>query len=57
MNIAFDSYALLGPMSKGRGIGNYTFSQFTGMINKDKNNKYVFLNLIDLSVKTPMLML
>ena len=47
MNIAFDSYALLGPMSRNRGIGNYTFSQFTGMINQDKNNHYFFLNMID----------
>ncbi|MDE5770018.1 MAG: glycosyltransferase [Ruminococcus sp.] len=47
MNIAFDSYAILGYMSRNRGIGNYTLNQFTAMINNDHDNKYFFLNLID----------
>ncbi|MDE5582111.1 MAG: glycosyltransferase [Ruminococcus sp.] len=47
MNIAFDAVAILGNMSRNRGIGNYALSQFTGMIERDKNNHYFFLNLID----------
>ncbi|MHB1393077.1 MAG: glycosyltransferase [Clostridia bacterium] len=47
MNIAFDSTAILGPMSKNRGIGNYALSQFTTMINMDKDNNYFFLNLFE----------
>lgn len=47
MNIAFDSYAILGPMSRNRGIGNYALSQFTFMINQDKENHYFFLNMLD----------
>ena len=47
MNIAFDATAILGPMSKNRGIGNYALSQFTGMINQDKNNHYFFMNMIE----------
>ncbi|MDE6849050.1 MAG: glycosyltransferase [Ruminococcus sp.] len=56
MNIAFDSYAILGYMSRNRGIGNYTLSQFTAMINNDNDNKYFFLNLIDRDFKlSPMI--
>ena len=47
MNIAFDATAILGPMSKNRGIGNYAFSQFTGMVNRDQQNQYFFLNLLE----------
>ncbi len=47
MNIAFDAVAILGPMSRNRGIGNYALSQFTGMVNLDSNNHYFFLNMID----------
>jgi len=47
MNIAFDSTAILGPMSKNRGIGNYALSQFTTMIEIDKENNYFFLNLFE----------
>lgn len=47
MNIAFDAYAILGPMSKNRGIGNYALSQFVTMINRDSDNKYFFLNMVD----------
>lgn len=56
MNIAFDSYAILGYMSRNRGIGNYTLSQFTAIINNDHDNKYFFLNLIDRDFKlSPMI--
>lgn len=47
MNIAFDSTAILGPMSKNRGIGNYALSQFITMINLDKENNYFFINLFE----------
>jgi len=47
MNIAFDSTAILGPMSRNRGIGNYSFSQFTKMLEMDKDNQYFFLNVFD----------
>ena len=47
VNIAFDSYAILGPMSRNRGIGNYALSQFTGMIERDRENHYFFLNMTD----------
>lgn len=47
MNIAFDATAILGPMSKNRGIGNYALSQFTKMIDRDKNNTYFFMNMIE----------
>ena len=47
MNIAFDAVAILGYMSRNRGIGNYALNQFSGMVNLDKNNKYFFLNMID----------
>lgn len=47
MNIAIDAIAILGPLSKNRGIGNYAFSQFTKMIAMDQKNQYYFFNLID----------
>lgn len=47
MNIAFDAVAILGYMSRNRGIGNYALNQFSGMVNLDRNNKYFFLNMID----------
>ncbi len=47
MNIAFDAYAILGPMSRNRGIGNYALSQFAGMVERDSSNSYFFLNMID----------
>lgn len=47
MNIAFDALALLGKMSKNRGIGNYSYNQFKTLIELDKNNKYFFFNLLE----------
>lgn len=47
MNIAFDAAAILGPMSKNRGIGNYALNQFKAMINNDKKNNYFFLNFYE----------
>ncbi|MDE6501649.1 MAG: glycosyltransferase [Ruminococcus sp.] len=47
MNIAFDAVAILGYMSRNRGIGNYALNQFSGMVNLDNNNRYFFLNMID----------
>lgn len=47
MRIAFDATAILGPMSKNRGIGNYVLSQFLHMIRQDPDNQYFFLNWID----------
>ncbi|MCM1505825.1 MAG: glycosyltransferase [Ruminococcus flavefaciens] len=56
MNIAFDAVAILGYMSRNRGIGNYALNQFTGMVNQDKENRYFFLNLIDRDFKlSPMI--
>lgn len=56
MNIAFDAVAILGYMSRNRGIGNYALNQFTGMVNQDMNNKYFFLNMIDSDFKlSPMI--
>lgn len=56
MNIAFDAVAILGYMSRNRGIGNYALSQFTGMVNRDSQNKYFFLNMIDSDFKlSPMI--
>ncbi|MDE6539046.1 MAG: glycosyltransferase family 4 protein, partial [Ruminococcus sp.] len=56
MNIAFDAVAILGYMSRNRGIGNYALSQFTGMVNRDSQNKYFFLNMIDGDFKlSPMI--
>ena len=47
MNISFDATAILGPLSKNRGIGNYALSQFGKMIEQDKNNQYFFLNFYE----------
>ncbi|NLH01901.1 MAG: hypothetical protein GX488_08415, partial [Clostridiales bacterium] len=47
MNIAFDATAILGPMSKNRGIGNYAFELFKTMIASDTKNQYFFLNFIE----------
>ena len=47
MNIAFDATAILGPMSKNRGIGNYALSQFRTMIKNDIENKYFFFNCFE----------
>ena len=47
MNIAFDATAILGPMSKNRGIGNYALSQFKTMMELDKINHYYFLNFFE----------
>lgn len=47
MRIAFDATAILDAMSKNRGIGNYSTSQFTHIVNSDKDNEYFFLNLFD----------
>lgn len=50
MNIAFDSTALLAPMSKNRGIGNYALAQFKAMLEIDKTNQYFCLNYFDEAV-------
>ncbi|MDE7313430.1 MAG: glycosyltransferase [Eubacterium sp.] len=47
MNIAFDAAAILGPMSKNRGIGNYAYSQFRTMIELDQKNTYYFFNMFE----------
>jgi len=47
MNIAFDATAILGPMSRNRGIGNYALAQFEKMLSLDKDNQYFFLNIFD----------
>lgn len=47
MRIAFDATGILGPMSRNRGIGNYSKGQFSAMIECDKNNEYFFFNLFD----------
>lgn len=47
MKIAFDATAILGPMSKNRGIGNYSLSQFTTILKLDKENEYFFFNLFE----------
>ena len=47
MNIGFDATAILGPMSKNRGIGNYGLSLFKTLINKDKENQYYMLNFFE----------
>ena len=47
MNIAFDATAILGPMSKNRGIGNYALSQFRTMIQNDPENQYFFFNCFE----------
>ena len=47
MNIAFDATALLCPMSKNRGIGNYTYNQFKTIIENDYENNYYFFNCVE----------
>ena len=47
MNIAFDAVAILGPMSKNRGIGNYATAQFREMIARDPDNQYFFFNVFE----------
>ena len=47
MNIAFDATAILGPMSKNRGIGNYALSQFRTMISQDRTNQYFLFNIFE----------
>ncbi len=51
MRIAFDATAILGPMSKNRGIGNYSLSQFTTMIQLDRENTYYFFNMFETDYK------
>jgi len=47
MNIGFDAAAMFAPSSKNRGIGNYSVSLFSTMINNDKENNYFMLNCIE----------
>lgn len=47
MNIAFDGVALLGRMSKNRGIGNYTLDQIRTILRNDRNNRYFFFNAME----------
>ena len=47
MNIAFDDIALLGPLSKNRGIGNYAFGLFKTLIKSDKENHYYMFNIME----------
>ena len=47
MNIAFDATAVMGSLSRNRGIGNYAFSQFKNMIKRDANNQYYLINFYD----------
>ncbi len=47
MNIAFDATAILAPMSKNRGIGNYNLAQFSEMIKRDKENHYFMFNVFE----------
>lgn len=47
MNIAFDGIAILGAMSKNRGIGNYTLSQFRTILRQDTENQYFFFNVLE----------
>lgn len=47
MRIAFDSIALLGAMSKNRGIGNYALDLFTTMLEQDCENEYFFFNVLE----------
>jgi len=48
MNIAFDATAILGPMSKNRGIGNYALNQFEAIIQEDTENNYFFFNCLEI---------
>lgn len=47
MNIGFDAAAMFCPGSKNRGIGNYSVSLFSTLINSDKENNYFMLNCIE----------
>lgn len=47
MNIAFDGIAILGAMSKNRGIGNYAFNQFREILRQDQENRYFFFNVLE----------
>lgn len=47
MRIAIDSTAILGHMSRNRGIGNYAMGQYPKMIELDDENEYYFFNLYD----------
>ncbi len=47
MNIGFDAAAMFAPSSKNRGIGNYSVSLFSTIINNDKENNYFLLNCIE----------
>jgi len=47
MRISFDATAILGPLSKNRGIGNYSLSLLITTIEMDRNNEYYFFNLFD----------
>ena len=44
MNIAFDATALLGGLSKNRGIGNYAADQFRTMICDNPKDNFFMLN-------------
>ena len=47
MNIAFDGIAILGAMSKNRGIGNYAVNQFREIVRQDQENRYFFFNVLE----------
>lgn len=47
MRIAFDSIALLGAMSKNRGIGNYALDLFSTILEQDDKNEYFFFNVLE----------
>ena len=47
MNIALDATGMLGPMSKGRGIGNYSLNLLRALTENDKENHYFFLNFFE----------
>lgn len=47
MNIAFDGIAILGAMSKNRGIGNYALNQFREIVRQDQKNRYFFFNVLE----------
>jgi glycosyltransferase involved in cell wall biosynthesis len=45
MNIAFDATAILGPMSKHRGIGNYGINLFKTLISSNKDIRFFCFNV------------
>jgi glycosyltransferase involved in cell wall biosynthesis len=47
VNIAIDVMAILGPMSKNRGIGYYTTGQLKALFAIDKENDYFLFNLYE----------